>query len=73
MSGWEGTRFVTRRTSEVLLNFLEVLFTGCFYASGVFASFSHRADIGGRVEQLGGTFEESADWIQITVKINITY
>lgn len=55
------------------MNFLEVLFTGCFYASGVFASFSHRADIGGRVEQLGGTFEESADWIQITVKINITY
>jgi len=55
------------------LDFLEVLFTGCFYASSVFASFSHRTDISGRVEQLGGTFNESTEWTQMIVRMKATY
>jgi len=71
MSGVGRDAFVTGRTTEILLNLLEVLFTGCFYASSVFASLSHRADIGGSVEQLGSTFEESTDWIHMIVMIKI--
>lgn len=73
VSGQDGTRSVIRRTTEVLLNSLKVLFTGSLYASSMFASFSHAADISGRVEQLGGTFEESTEWIQMTVKMRNTY